>query len=206
VLTALGAGSDRPGDGTFLRVRLDRLAAAADNAIAAARAGDFGEMRQYLRRFDTLTSAIWTVQSRIGIDRIAGAASGWAEALAFDGSLSSYRVTDFAGLAPNGTGPAWWSLTYGGRTNGRPVTWTERCTSRSGRSRAAPPEVPVGQVWLYCASGLHASIAASILDRAETVAFRVTPRPCRTASLSSARSSAISRRAYPGLGHPGGVR
>ena len=76
MLTALGAGGDRPGDGTFLRVRLDRLAAAADNAIAAARAGDFGEMRQYLRRFDTLTSAIWTVQSRIGIDRIAGADSG----------------------------------------------------------------------------------------------------------------------------------
>jgi len=65
------------GDGTLLRVRLDRLAAAADNAIAAARAGDFGEMRQYLRRFDTLTSAIWTVQDAVfGSRRIIAADAG----------------------------------------------------------------------------------------------------------------------------------
>jgi hypothetical protein len=50
------------GAGTFLRVRLDRLAAAADDAIAAAQAGNSAEMRRYLHRFDTLTSAIWTVQ------------------------------------------------------------------------------------------------------------------------------------------------
>ncbi len=62
-LTAVGVNSDRPG--TFLRVRLDRLAAAADDAIAAARAGDSGEMRRHLRRFDTLTSAIWTVQDAV---------------------------------------------------------------------------------------------------------------------------------------------
>ena len=62
-LTAAGLASDRPG--TFLQVRLDRLAAAADDAIAAARAGDCGEMRRHLRRFDTLTSAIWTVQDAV---------------------------------------------------------------------------------------------------------------------------------------------
>jgi len=64
-LTAAGVNSDHPGDGTFLRVRLDRLAAAADDAIAAARAGDSGEMRRDLRRFDTLTSAIWMVQDAV---------------------------------------------------------------------------------------------------------------------------------------------
>lgn len=63
-LTA-GIGSDHPGEGTFLRVRLDRLAAAADDAIAAARAEDSGEMRRHLRRFDTLTSAIWAVQAAV---------------------------------------------------------------------------------------------------------------------------------------------
>lgn len=51
-----------PSDETFLRVRLDRLAAAADDAITAARAGDCAEMRRHLHRFDALTSAIWTVQ------------------------------------------------------------------------------------------------------------------------------------------------
>ena len=57
--------SGHPGDGAFLRVRLDRLATAASDAIAAARAGDFGEMRRHLCRFDVLTSAIWTVQDAV---------------------------------------------------------------------------------------------------------------------------------------------
>jgi hypothetical protein len=64
-LTAVGASSDHPREGTFLRVRLDRLAAAASDAIDAARAGDYGEMRRHLRRFDALTSAIWTVQDAL---------------------------------------------------------------------------------------------------------------------------------------------
>lgn len=72
VLTA--AGSGHPVDGTFLRVRLDRLATAASDAIAAARAGDFGEMRRHLCRFDVLTSAIWTVQDAVyGSRRVSAA-------------------------------------------------------------------------------------------------------------------------------------
>lgn len=54
-----------PGDRTFLRVRLDRLASAAEDAVTAARAGDSGEMRRQLRRFEALTSAIWTVQDAV---------------------------------------------------------------------------------------------------------------------------------------------
>ena len=74
VLTAAGAGSGHSGDGTFLRVRLDRLATAASDAIAAARAGDFGEMRRHLCRFDVLTSAIWTVQDAVyGSRRVSAA-------------------------------------------------------------------------------------------------------------------------------------
>lgn len=65
VLTAAGVGSGRRGDETFLRVRLDRLAAAASDAITAARAGDSGEMRRHLRRFEALTSAIWMVQDAV---------------------------------------------------------------------------------------------------------------------------------------------
>jgi hypothetical protein len=74
-LGAVGVSSDRPGDETFLRVRLDRLAAAADRAIAAARAGDSGEMRGHLRRFDALTSAMWTVQDAVCGSRRVSAAS-----------------------------------------------------------------------------------------------------------------------------------
>ena len=51
-----------PGTGIFLDVRLSRLAAAADDAIAAAWAGDFTQLRRHLPRFETLTSAIWAVQ------------------------------------------------------------------------------------------------------------------------------------------------
>jgi hypothetical protein len=59
-LTTVGSRQD-PVDGPFLRVRLDQLAAAADDAIAAAQAGNPAAMGRHLRRFDALTSAIWTV-------------------------------------------------------------------------------------------------------------------------------------------------
>ena len=51
--------------GMFVRVRLNRLANAADDAIAAAGAEDFARMRHHLRRFEALTSALWTVQDEV---------------------------------------------------------------------------------------------------------------------------------------------
>ena len=60
--TAAGSG---PGLGVFLGARLSRLAVAADDAVAAARAGDLAQLRRHLRRFDTLTSAIWAVQDAV---------------------------------------------------------------------------------------------------------------------------------------------
>jgi hypothetical protein len=63
-LTAGGGGDNRGGE-TFLRVRLDRLATAANDAIASARAGNSAELRRHLRRFDVLTSAIWTVHDAV---------------------------------------------------------------------------------------------------------------------------------------------
>jgi hypothetical protein len=56
------AAGDGPGPGIFLGVRLSRLTAAADDAIAAARAGDFTRLRRHMYRFEALTSAIWAVQ------------------------------------------------------------------------------------------------------------------------------------------------
>ena len=73
-LAAVGVGSGHPRGGAFLRVRLDRLAATVEDAISAARAGDSAEMRRHLRRFDTLTSAIWTVQDSLyGSRRVSAA-------------------------------------------------------------------------------------------------------------------------------------
>ena len=65
VLSAGDGGDGNPGERTFLRVRLERLQAAAEDAITAARAGDPGEVSRQLRRFDALTAAIWTVQDAL---------------------------------------------------------------------------------------------------------------------------------------------
>ena len=59
---ARAVGGDAPGLGIFLSVRLSRLAVAAGEAVSAAGAGDFTQLRRHLRRFEALTSAIWTVQ------------------------------------------------------------------------------------------------------------------------------------------------
>jgi len=64
-LAAAGAGNGHPGGRTFLRVRLNRLEAAAGDAIAAARAGEPAEMSRHLLRFDALTAAIWAVQDTV---------------------------------------------------------------------------------------------------------------------------------------------
>ena len=56
------AAGDGPDTGIFLGVRLTRLAAAADDAIATAEAGDFTRLRRHVCRFEALTSAIWAVQ------------------------------------------------------------------------------------------------------------------------------------------------
>jgi hypothetical protein len=62
---ALAADGSHPGAGTFLRVRLDRLTVAADEAVTAARHGNPADLRLHLLRFEALTSAIWTVQDSL---------------------------------------------------------------------------------------------------------------------------------------------
>lgn len=65
---ALAASEDsrrHPGTRTLLQVRLNRLAAAAAEAMAAARDGDPAGLRRHLCRFEAVTSAIWTVQHAV---------------------------------------------------------------------------------------------------------------------------------------------
>jgi hypothetical protein len=56
------AGVRDPQAETFVWVRITRLAAAADRAVGAARSRDISGLRDYLRHFDVLTSAIWAVE------------------------------------------------------------------------------------------------------------------------------------------------
>ena len=107
--------------------------------------------------------------ARIGIDHLAGAATGPLADLAAGQDLRSYRVADFAALAARRVEAA--------RT-GDVVhvldarRHDERRASHVAGSQHLPihelparlAEVPEGEVWVYCGSGYRASIAASMLD------------------------------------------
>jgi len=102
--------------------------------------------------------------ARIGIERFA-AASGPTRELAA-GRLGSYPVTDFPALAGAWGAPGlvlldvrrldeWQESHLAGAVH---IPFWE-LEDRIG-------DVPTGEVWVYCHSGLRASISASILDRA----------------------------------------
>jgi hydroxyacylglutathione hydrolase len=100
---------------------------------------------------------------RIGIDHLAGQAAGDLAGLADDTPLRSYERATFADLAAS---------------PGAQVLDVRRDDEvRHGRIAGSAHiplhalaehlhEVPRGTVWVHCASGYRASIAASILDRA----------------------------------------
>ena len=104
--------------------------------------------------------------ARIGIDRPTGAVSGGLEQWAAGGECRTYRVAKFTDLA--------------GEIGRRVVVvvdvrrddeWSEGHVRGSVQvpldqleSRMA--EIPEGELWVHCASGYRASIAASLLDRA----------------------------------------
>jgi len=110
--------------------------------------------------------------ARIGIDQLAAAATGTTDELAA-GQPSSYPVSDFAGLA------------VGWHRDGRVVLDVRRPDEwQAGHLAGAvhipfwelegrSGDVPAGEVWVYCASGFRASIAASLLDRAGRLVVHV---------------------------------
>ena len=59
------ADSGRRTAAVFLAARQARLAAAADDVVAAAADGSAAALSRHLRRFEALTSALWTVQAAI---------------------------------------------------------------------------------------------------------------------------------------------
>ncbi|MHB1930217.1 MAG: rhodanese-like domain-containing protein, partial [Acidimicrobiales bacterium] len=101
---------------------------------------------------------------RIGIDHLAGAATGSVDDLA-DGRTSGYEVASFedlgAVLGRDGV------VTLDVR---RPDEWDAGHLSGAvhipfWELEDRLDEVPAGDVWVHCASGFRASISASILDR-----------------------------------------
>ena len=104
--------------------------------------------------------------ARIGIDRPAGAASGGLHEWAAGGELRSYRRATFAELAEEIHRAGVVVLDVR-----RDDEWR---TGHLDRAVHVPldqlddrlHEIPDGQVWVHCASGYRASIAASLLDRA----------------------------------------
>ena len=106
---------------------------------------------------------------RIGIDRPDGAAVGTPEDFAGAGELRSYERVTFADLPDDITDPG----------QGTEVLLDvrrddERATGAIPGSAHVPlqalltrlDELPPGRLWVHCASGFRASIAASLLDRA----------------------------------------
>jgi len=101
---------------------------------------------------------------RIGIDHLAGAADGELEALSDGVALRAFPVTDFSGVAAEPD-----AQVLDVRRD------DERASGFVAGSAHIPldelvdrlDEVPTGRVWVHCATGFRAGIAASLLDRAE---------------------------------------
>ena len=107
--------------------------------------------------------------ARIGIDELAGAATGRPDELADGQDLRSYRVADFTALAARraeaaGTGDVVHVLDARRHDEHRAshVAGSQHIPIHEIPERLA--EVPTGEVWVYCGSGYRASIAASMLD------------------------------------------
>jgi len=103
---------------------------------------------------------------RIGIDRPQGAVSGPTGAMAAGHPRRSYRVAEFADLAAACHSPGLTVLDVRRRDE-----WNEGHVSGA---RNVPlhelvdhvHHVPSGELWVHCTTGMRASIAASLLDRA----------------------------------------
>lgn len=107
--------------------------------------------------------------ARIGIDRPAGTAHGGLAAWSAGGEIRSYRSADFAELAK--------AVDEGGVAVldvRRDDEWAEGHIAGAVHIplhdlSSCMDDVPSGPVWVHCASGYRASIAASLLDRAGKV-------------------------------------
>jgi hydroxyacylglutathione hydrolase len=104
---------------------------------------------------------------RVGIHRINGAALGRPEELTDGRPVASYPVTDFAGLARAMAAGTPTVLDVRGPDERAAGGVRDSLHVPVDRLRVRLREVPHGEVWVCSGSGYRASIAASILARAE---------------------------------------
>jgi hydroxyacylglutathione hydrolase len=103
---------------------------------------------------------------RIGIDRVQAAATGSPSTWAGGRPLSSYPVTDFAGLAKARGEQAFVLLDVRRQSewNAARIEGAVHIPLHELPGRVA--EIGPGQIWVHCQSGYRAAVAASVLDAA----------------------------------------
>jgi hydroxyacylglutathione hydrolase len=104
--------------------------------------------------------------ARIGIDRLTGSASGDIGALADGGTLRNYRVADFKDLADvmDDDGVIVLDVRQPGEFDKGHVRGAVNLALHELPERIA--EIPADrELWIHCASGYRASVAAALLDR-----------------------------------------
>lgn len=101
---------------------------------------------------------------RIGVDAITGAAVGDVRTMAEPDRIRAYGVSDFKGLAARATEHPVHVLDtrLKGENVASSVAGAQHIPLHELLQRRH--EVPAGEVWIHCASGYRASVAASILD------------------------------------------
>jgi len=108
--------------------------------------------------------------ARVGIDRPAAGATGGIETWGTGLGRGTFRITDFAELAAvrdaaKDGGPHVLDVRRQDERNNRAITGSQHVPLHELTRRAA--EVPADrEVWVHCAGGYRASIAASLLVRA----------------------------------------
>jgi len=124
---------------------------------------------------------------RIGIDKLAAAATGPAEAWAGAEPLAAFPVADFAGLQRARDASA---VVLDVRRNGE---WSQSHVDGAvhiplHELPARIGELPGGQVWVHCQAGYRASVAASLLDAAGLPVVLVNDEFARAQQAGLARA------------------
>jgi glyoxylase-like metal-dependent hydrolase (beta-lactamase superfamily II)/rhodanese-related sulfurtransferase len=126
--------------------------------------------------------------SRIGVDHVAAVATG---STAVWGTTGSYRVAGFVDLA-TAHEPVVLDVRRGDEVATARLTGSVHIHLADLPGREA--DVPAGEVWVHCASGFRAAIAASLMARAGRAVVlvdddweRAEAAGCRVEGLSAAR-------------------
>jgi hydroxyacylglutathione hydrolase len=103
---------------------------------------------------------------RIGIDKLAGAATGGQDSWSNGEPAGSYEVTDFAGYARERGRREFILLDVRRQSEWRASRITAALHIPLHELAGRLGEIGAGQIWVHCASGYRASVAAGLLDAA----------------------------------------